>query len=92
MNKQDRTISPLSGTDNNLDFQAIRPRNLKRELAALYVGVSPSLFDKFVKDGVMPQPLSIPAKRTLWDKWQLDEAITCLRANDEQSENPWNES
>lgn len=35
------------------------PRGLSRVRAALYVGVSPSLFDPMVKDGRMPRPKRI---------------------------------
>jgi predicted DNA-binding transcriptional regulator AlpA len=60
-------------------------RGLSRQEAALYIGVSPSLFDELVKSGEMPHPLRIK-RRTVWDRHQLDECFEALSAPDE---NPW---
>ena len=71
-----------------LDSASIRlePRGLSRVGAANYLGVSPSLFDKMVKDGRMPQPKSVNS-RTIWDRRQLDEAFEALPQIDDP--NPW---
>jgi hypothetical protein len=52
----------------------VEPRGLRREMAAAYVGVSPSKFEEWVAKGVMPKP-----KRqdgcTIWDRRALDVAF-----------------
>jgi predicted DNA-binding transcriptional regulator AlpA len=68
--------------------EALCPRRgLNRQEAALYVGVSPSLFDELVKSSEMPKPLRIK-RRTVWDRHQLDE---CFDALSVPEENPWDE-
>jgi predicted DNA-binding transcriptional regulator AlpA len=62
------------------------PRGLSREEAAYYVGVSASMFDLMVKDGRMPQPKEINARR-VWDRRRLDEAFDALP--DRAAANPW---
>jgi hypothetical protein len=46
------------------------PRGLSRVEAAQYIGVSPSLFDVMVKDGRMPPPKPINARK-VWDRLKL---------------------
>lgn len=53
------------------------PRGLRREGAAAYVGVSPSKFDEWVKDGRMPKPFRVD-NCVLWDRRQLDVAFDSL--------------
>ncbi len=53
------------------------PRGLSREVAAGYVGVSPSLFTMMVEDGRMPRPRVANARR-IWDRHELDAAIDAL--------------
>ena len=52
-------------------------RGLRREDAALYVGVSPSLFDRAVKDGQMPRPVKLFGA-VIWDVQALDRAFDAL--------------
>lgn len=47
------------------------PRGLSRTQAAVYVGVSTSLFDQMVTDGRMPPPREINRRR-IWDRHQVD--------------------
>jgi predicted DNA-binding transcriptional regulator AlpA len=66
----------------------LRPRRgLRREDAALYVGVSATKFDQMVSDGRMPK-----AKRVdgcvLWDIRRLDMAWDALGGEDAEA-NPW---
>ena len=61
-------------------------RGLHRDEAAIYVGVSPSKFDELVKDGRMPKPKKIDARR-IFDIRALDLAFEQL--TDESDENPW---
>jgi len=60
-------------------------RGLSRQESALYIGVSPSLFDDLVKSGEMTKPLRIK-RRTVWDRHQPDECFEALYVPDE---NPW---
>jgi predicted DNA-binding transcriptional regulator AlpA len=58
----------------------IRPiprRGLSRVESAIYVGVSPTLFDQMVKDGRMPIPKRING-RVVWDLLALDEAFEAM--------------
>jgi predicted DNA-binding transcriptional regulator AlpA len=65
---------------------SLPPRGLSRVQAAEYIGVSPSLFDEMVKDGRMPKPKTINARK-VWDRQKLDEAFAALP--DEEQGNPW---
>jgi predicted DNA-binding transcriptional regulator AlpA len=68
--------------------QRITPRGLSRVEAAIYIGISPSLFDQMVKDGRMPAPKAING-RVVWDRYRLDEAFEALP--DKGDRNPWDE-
>ena len=57
------------------------PRGLSRGAAAAYVGISPGLFDRAVKDGFMPKPLRIYG-RLVWDLMRLDQAFMALAEDD----------
>lgn len=63
------------------------PRGLCREAAAEYVGVSAGKFDDMVKDGRMPKPIAVDARR-LWDRRALDRAFDRLTAG-EGERNEW---
>lgn len=56
------------------DAIALSPRRLlRREQAAIYVGVSPNTFDKLVRDGGIPAPKVFPsASVKVWDVRDLD--------------------
>lgn len=53
------------------------PRGLSRTLAASYVGVSPTTFDRMIKDGLMPRPKAVYGRR-LWDVRAVDIAFDLL--------------
>lgn len=60
--------------------RAIEPpakRMLSRVEAAAYCGVSPSTFDKMMKDGLIPPPVKIYA-RNVFDLHKLDAALNAL--------------
>jgi predicted DNA-binding transcriptional regulator AlpA len=63
---------------------------LSRVEAASYIGVSPSLFDELVKDGRMPKPIGINARK-VWDRRRIEEAFTQL-ADDSVEINTWDKS
>jgi predicted DNA-binding transcriptional regulator AlpA len=66
-------------------------RGLKREDAAIYIGVSPSKFDEMVADGRMPRARCID-RRKVWDTRELDMAFEALPRDDEApAENSWND-
>lgn len=49
----------------------VEPRGLNREQAASYIGVGTTVFDQMVRDGRMPKPVSIGARK-VWDRFKLD--------------------
>lgn len=59
------------------------PRGLSRTHAAQYIGVSLSIFDKMVADGLMPKPKRF-YQRTIWDKIALDKAFDILDGEPER--------
>lgn len=54
---------------------SLAPRLVCRRVAAAYVSVSPTLFDKMVCEGRMPKPKRISTDRIGWDVRELDAAI-----------------
>jgi predicted DNA-binding transcriptional regulator AlpA len=58
--------------------------------SAVYIGVSPSLFDEMVKDGRMPKPKRINA-RTVWDRKMLDEAFESLPDDGNSDGSGWDQ-
>lgn len=69
--------------------RSVPRRGLSRTEAAMYVGVSASLFDAMVTDGRMPQPKRINT-RTVWDRRQLDEAFDALPGGGNEGNEDWN--
>jgi predicted DNA-binding transcriptional regulator AlpA len=72
------------------DFRAAHPaprRGLRREEAALYVGVSGSKFDEMVRDGRMPKPARVDGC-VIWDVRKLDVACDEI-FGDDGGPNPW---
>jgi len=67
---------------------SLPPRGLSRVQAAAYVGVSPVLFDQLVRDGRMPRPNRINARR-VWDRIKLDEAFAALSDIPEEGNDEW---
>lgn len=53
------------------------PRDVCREAAAGYIGISPTTFDKMVSDGRMPKSKMIGGRK-VWDVRQVDQAFTAL--------------
>jgi predicted DNA-binding transcriptional regulator AlpA len=67
---------------------AVSPRGLSRVDAANYVGISPSIFDQMVKDGRMPAPKRVNARR-IWDIRQLDDSFEALPADEVYDHDPF---
>lgn len=64
----------------------LAPRGLSREAAAGYINVSPGKFDEMVRDGRMPAPRRIDARK-VWCRHALDLAFDELPI--EGQANPW---
>ena len=79
--------------ENQFSRENLRPSNsthcerrgLNRLQASNYVGISPSMFDELIKEGVLPQPLRLRS-RVLWDVRRLDEAFDEIAGYEG---NPW---
>jgi hypothetical protein len=69
---------------------SLPPLGLKREEAAAYIGVSPSLFDAMVQDGRMPKAKTINSRK-VWDRRSLDLAFSALPGEDSDIVNPWSD-
>ena len=67
---------------------SLPPRGMRRETAAEYIDVSPSKFDEMVKDGRMPKPKHIDARR-VWDRIAVDKAFTALPGDGDEADRQW---
>jgi len=69
------------------------PLLLRRDLAALYLGMSPSTFDGEVKEGRIPQPVQITGTLKAWHRMDLDAWAEDRRAVSagEHVPNPWDD-
>ena len=67
----------------------VPPRGLSREMAAQYIGVSPSKWDSMVAEGSMPPPKLIGV-RVVWDLRKIDLAFDELP--DRQAANDWDDA
>lgn len=71
------------------DDRGFAPRGLRREAAAWYLGVSPTKFDDWVSEHVMPAPKK-QGGVVVWDRRKLDEAFEALPDREAESkENPF---
>jgi hypothetical protein len=69
---------------------SLAPRGLSRVQAAAYIGVSPTLFDAMVKDGRMPKPARINARRVGSDKARRRfAALSDAVDDDEDDDHNW---
>ena len=85
-------------TDTNMDCASPRlvgepehgfiPRGLRREAAAYYVGISPSEFDTWVDEKIMPGPWK-QGRCVIYDRRKLDLAMDQLPNRDGADENPY---
>ena len=60
-------------------------RGLSRDEAAMYCGISASLFDRMVADGRMPAPRRIDGRK-VWDIRSIDVAFDRLPIEDSQGQ------
>lgn len=56
---------------------SLAPIGLSREVAAAFIDVSPAKFDEMVKDGRMPKPKHIDARR-VWSRVSVERAFEAL--------------
>lgn len=61
----------------------IEPRGLRRLDAAAYVGVSPSQFDAWIHQKIMPKPKKIGGV-AVWDRLRLDAAFEALPGDEDE--------
>lgn len=66
-------------------IEAVPRRGLRREIAAAYVGVSPTKFDEMVAGGRLPKPWRFDGC-VVWDLRKLDAAMDNLDDDGEASE------
>jgi predicted DNA-binding transcriptional regulator AlpA len=66
------------------------PRGLSRVEAAAYIGISPSLFDRGIKDRLWPKPFRVYG-RVLWCRRKLDAALDLLAGADDTADDPWSQ-
>jgi predicted DNA-binding transcriptional regulator AlpA len=78
--------SPVESVRRTLSQTRPTPRRgLSRVEAAMFVGVSPSLFDQLVADGRMPEPFRINGRK-IWDLHKVDIAFDALSSCDGRDE------
>jgi predicted DNA-binding transcriptional regulator AlpA len=79
----------------NLPLAHVRPvprRGLSRDEAAMYCGVSATMFDRLVNDGRMPGPRRIDGRK-VWDIRSLDVAFDQLPCeNGAQAGTSWDDA
>lgn len=68
------------------EMRPVPRRGLSRAESAMYIGVSVSKFDEMVKDGRMPQPIALDARK-VWDLRKLDAAFDAL--DEETPDRSW---
>ena len=67
------------------------PRILRRELAALYAGMSATTFDTAVRAGEAPRPVQMTGAVKGWDRHDLDSWIEARKEAQAVPVNPWDE-
>lgn len=65
------------------------PRILRRDLAALYLGISAGTLDAEVKAGRLPAPLGVTSGVKGWDRHDLDQWIEERKAAQAAAINEW---
>lgn len=70
----------------------ILPRILRRDLAALYVGLAASTWDAEVAAGRAPKPVRVTDGVKGWDRHDLDAWIEERRAASGLEPNPWDDA
>lgn len=82
------SLSPPSTTAPD---RVLKPRCVNRIDAARYLGVSANLFDKEVRSGLLPAPITI-GRRRVWDLKLIDATIDQFSGSgcgNTEGNNPW---
>jgi predicted DNA-binding transcriptional regulator AlpA len=66
-------------------------RGLSRDEAAVYCGISPTLFDRLVADGRMPGPCRIDGRK-VWDIRAIDVAFDELPRENARLKSSWDDA
>jgi predicted DNA-binding transcriptional regulator AlpA len=72
----------------------IRPvprRGLSRDEAAMYCGISATMFDRLVADGRMPAPFRIDGRK-VWDVRKIDLSFDDLAREDADQQSSWEDA
>ena len=84
-----QALAQVRALGQSCGLHPISPRRgLKREEAALYVGLSVTKFTELIARGLMPQPKRIDG-RVVWDVRALDLAFDDLPDDAAQIEDTW---
>lgn len=81
-------------TNVSAPLSHIRPvprRGLSRDEAAMYCGISATLFDRLVADGRMPQPCRIEGRK-VWDIRKIDIAFDDLPHENPAERSSWEDA
>ncbi len=68
--------------------RSLPPIGLSREVAAAFIDVSPSKFDEMVRDGRMPKPKQIDARR-VWSRGAIEKSFAALPGGDDDLDDEW---
>ncbi|HEY8577586.1 MAG TPA: hypothetical protein VIL88_14765 [Devosia sp.] len=68
--------------------RSLPPIGLSRETAAAFIDVSPSKFDEMVRDGRMPKPKQIDARR-VWSRTAIEKAFARLPGGEDDQDDEW---
>lgn len=68
--------------------RSLPPIGLSREVASAFIDVSPSKFDELVKDGRMPKPKQIDARR-VWSRISIEKAFANLPGDEDNADDEW---
>jgi predicted DNA-binding transcriptional regulator AlpA len=73
------------------DVRPVPRRGLSREEAAMYCGISATLFDRLVADGRMPGPCRIDGRK-VWDIRSIDLAFDALPRENSGVQSSWEDA
>lgn len=68
---------------------SLAPVGVGREVAAQFLGISAGKFDELVRDGRMPKPKRIDARK-VWDRRELEAYFSALP--DDAGANEWDDA
>jgi len=75
------TNNKAAKVKNDWSYLPNWPRLMSVDAAAAYLSIGVSLFKGLVKEGEFPAPLKLGRGRTVWDRFDLDNAIESLKGS-----------